>query len=124
LQGAVVKFANIDMDITNSYNNSYIHNNQSLEPNMKTIHMRSRALFITGRNQRGWWAVAENYIEAEKDYMLGMKYKDIAAKYGVTVNTVKSWKSRYKWNRKNGEKSVHTKMHTKKGSCTGTTEQI
>lgn len=58
--------------------------------------------------------MAENYIEAEKDYMLGMKYKDIAAKYGVTVNTVKSWKSRYKWERKNGEKGVHTKTHTKK----------
>ena len=24
-----------------------------------------------------------------------MKYKDIAAKYGVTVSAVKSWKSRY-----------------------------
>ena len=27
---------------------------------------------------------------AEKDYMSGMKYKDIADKYGVTKNTVKS----------------------------------
>lgn len=30
------------------------------------------------------------------DYQSGMKYKDIAAKYDVSINTVKSWKSR-KW---------------------------
>lgn len=47
----------------------------------------------------------QNYILAEKDYMSGMKYKDIAAKYGVTLNTVKSWKVRYGWNKK----GVHTK---------------
>ena len=29
---------------------------------------------------------------AEDDYMLGMSYKDIAAKYDVTINTVKNWK--------------------------------
>lgn len=37
--------------------------------------------------------------------MSGMKYKDIAEKYGVTLNTVKSWKVRYGWNKK----CVHTK---------------
>lgn len=42
---------------------------------------------------------------AEKDYIDGMKYKDIAAKYNVSLNTVKSWKQRYNWNKK----SVHTK---------------
>lgn len=42
------------------------------------------------------------------DYLGGMKYKDIAEKYGVTVNTVKSWKTRYGWSR-NKEKGVHTK---------------
>lgn len=47
----------------------------------------------------------QNYILAEKDYMSGMKYKDIAVKYGVTLNTVKSWKVRYGWNKK----GVHTK---------------
>ena len=36
---------------------------------------------------------------ALRDYMNGMKYKDIATKYGVSINTVKSWKRRYKWNR-------------------------
>lgn len=48
---------------------------------------------------------APNYVLAERDYMSGMKYKDIADKYGVTLNTVKSWKQRYNWNKK----SVHTK---------------
>ncbi len=36
---------------------------------------------------------------AESDYVAGMKYKDIAAKYGVSINTVKSWKKRYAWSR-------------------------
>ena len=41
----------------------------------------------------------KNYILAESDYVAGMKYKDIAAKYGVSKNTVKSWKKRYAWSR-------------------------
>lgn len=48
---------------------------------------------------------AQNYLLAEKDYMSGMKYKEIAEKYGVSLNTVKSWKVRYKWDKK----GVHTK---------------
>ncbi len=51
--------------------------------------------------------------QAEKDYIAGMKYKDIASKYNVSINTVKSWKTRYKWNKK----GMHTKQkstHTKK----------
>ena len=44
----------------------------------------------------------ENYEKAEQDYMAGMKYKDIAEKYGTTINTVKSWKKRYGWNREEG----------------------
>nr|DAN87685.1 MAG TPA: Terminase small subunit [Caudoviricetes sp.] len=31
-----------------------------------------------------------------------MKYKDIAEKYGTTINTVKSWKKRYSWSREEG----------------------
>lgn len=46
--------------------------------------------------------VVENYEKAEVDYMAGMKYKDIAEKYGTTINTVKSWKKRYGWSRKEG----------------------
>lgn len=48
------------------------------------------------------------YEQAEYDYMNGLKYKEIAEKYDVSVNTVKSWKTRYGWNRKD-KKSVHTK---------------
>lgn len=47
---------------------------------------------------------------AEKDYMDGMKYKDIATKYNVSLNTIKSWKQRYNWNRKS--------VHTNKKVCT------
>lgn len=45
-----------------------------------------------------------NYELAEKDYQAGMKYKDIASKYNVTLNTVKSWKTRYKWKKDVEEK--------------------
>lgn len=54
----------------------------------------------------------DNHIKAEKDYVKGMKYKEIAEKYNVSINTVKSWKQRYGWSRKKGahkEKRVHTK---------------
>lgn len=43
--------------------------------------------------------MAENYEKAERDYLAGAKYKDIATKYGVSVNTVKSWRKRYGWSR-------------------------
>lgn len=53
----------------------------------------------------------ENYEKAEQDYMDGMKYKDIAEKYGTTINTVKSWKKRYGWSREEG-------AHKSKKVCT------
>ncbi|QAT57069.1 phage terminase small subunit [Bacillus subtilis] len=56
--------------------------------------------------------MAEKHIQAQKDYVKGMKYKDLAEKYGVSVNTIKSWKQRHDWERKKGaptEKRVHTK---------------
>ena len=34
---------------------------------------------------------------ARKDYQKGMKYKDIADKYNVSINTVKSWQRRHGW---------------------------
>uniref|UniRef100_UPI0039837FEF P27 family phage terminase small subunit n=1 Tax=Clostridium haemolyticum TaxID=84025 RepID=UPI0039837FEF len=52
----------------------------------------------------------ENLIikeKAYKDYISGMKYKDIADKYSVSINTVKSWKRRLNWQRK---------MNPKKGA--------
>ena len=48
--------------------------------------------------------------------MRGMKYKDIAAKYGVSINTVKSWKRRYGWERKSAPKR-------KKEGRTGSTQR-
>ena len=56
-----------------------------------------------------------NYELAEIDYKSGMKYKDIAEKYNVSLNTVKSWKTRY-WG-KVADKKVCTQkkgMHTRK----------
>lgn len=47
--------------------------------------------------------------EAKSDYLAGMKYKDIAAKYGVALSTVKSWKTRNKWQRATKKKSTRTK---------------
>lgn len=56
--------------------------------------------------------------DAEKDYLDGMKYKDIAEKYGVSLNTVKSWKSRNGWQRdattKKGAHKKTKRVHTKK----------
>jgi uncharacterized protein YjcR len=60
-----------------------------------------------------------NIKEAEKDYIAGLKYKEIAEKYGVSLNTVKSWKTRYSWTKKvctQKQKGVHTKRGAPKGS--------
>lgn len=43
----------------------------------------------------------ENWELAYEDYKSGMKRKDIAQKYNVSINTVKSWKQRH-WNKKEG----------------------
>ncbi|MEX1447401.1 phage terminase small subunit [Enterococcus sp. C76] len=37
----------------------------------------------------------KKYELAKEDYEKGLKYREIADKYGVSVSTVKSWKSRY-----------------------------
>ncbi|WP_294762083.1 terminase small subunit [uncultured Lactobacillus sp.] len=52
---------------------------------------------------------SEKRIAAQHDYELGMKYKDIAEKYGVSFNTVKSWRSRYGWTRKGAKKGCTKK---------------
>lgn len=41
----------------------------------------------------------KQYELAERDYIDGAKYKEIAEKYGVSLNTVKQWKRRYAWQR-------------------------
>lgn len=53
---------------------------------------------------------------AFKDYQSGMKYKDIAEKYDVSINTVKSWKSR-KWN-------DSPKVATNKKGCTQKNKKV
>ncbi|WP_321999381.1 phage terminase small subunit [Bacillus pumilus] len=58
------------------------------------------------------------HIQAEKDYVKGMKYKDLAEKYGVSINTIKSWKKRHGWERKKGA-SKRKSVHTKKGGQPG-----
>jgi len=78
--------------------------------------------------------MAEKHELAKQDYLAGMKYQEIADKYGVSLNTVKSWQKRHGWSRKkkgapeteNGctqnEKRVHPKggapfgNHNAKGS--------
>ena len=59
----------------------------------------------------------EKYELAELDYKNGMKYKEIADKYEVSLNTVKSWKTRYKWCKddkkvctQNSKKYAHKKV--------------
>lgn len=53
----------------------------------------------------------QQYELAEQDYIKGMKYKEIAEKYDVTINTVKSWKTRYGWTR--GDPSIHRSKEKK-----------
>lgn len=36
---------------------------------------------------------------AKQDYLTGMKYKELAEKYNVSLNTVKSWIKRYNWSK-------------------------
>lgn len=54
--------------------------------------------------------------EAKQDYLAGMKYKEIAEKYGVTLNTVKSWKTRH-WNKEFEGAPVEKSVHTKTKKC-------
>ncbi|MBW4850928.1 MAG: hypothetical protein KZY73_03215 [Bacillaceae bacterium] len=62
--------------------------------------------------------MADKHIQAQKDYVKGMKYKDLAEKYGVSINTIKSWKKRHGWERKKGAPK-EKKVHTKKGGQPG-----
>lgn len=71
---------------------------------------------------------------AYQDYLNGMKYKEIAEKYGVTINTVKSWKTRYKWSKdgkkvctQKQERCAHQKTdknNVKKEAITEAVEQV
>lgn len=66
----------------------------------------------------------ENWELAYEDYKAKMKYKDIAEKYGVSINTVKSWKSR-KWNAMEDTKEVQPKkVRTQKQKSTHTNKSV
>lgn len=60
--------------------------------------------------------MAELHKTAEQDYMNGLKYKEIAEKYDVSINTVKSWKQRHGWDRKKGAHKPK-RVHTNKGGA-------
>ncbi|MHB9925509.1 phage terminase small subunit [Clostridium botulinum] len=45
--------------------------------------------------------------QAKKDYLQGMKYKDLAKKYSVSLNTIKSWVKRYGWSEEKKQKGAH-----------------
>ena len=52
--------------------------------------------------------------QAKQDYLAGMKIKDIAQKIGKSSSTIRSWKSRYKWDDvsdKAATKSIATKRN-------------
>jgi len=40
--------------------------------------------------------MSDNKDLAYQDYLNGMKYKEITKKHGVTIHTVKSWKTPHK----------------------------
>lgn len=57
--------------------------------------------------------------QARADYEAGAKYRDIAAKYGVSINTLKSWRQRHGWKRgaptsKRGAPIDAKRVHSKK----------
>jgi phage terminase small subunit len=62
--------------------------------------------------------MADIHEQAEKDYKLGMKYKDIAGKYNVSLDTVKKWKTRHKWTRDKGNSVYKEKCTQVNKKCT------
>lgn len=63
--------------------------------------------------------MTDQQLKAYADYLAGMKYKDIAAKYNVSINTVKSWQKRHNWTKECApEKGAHK---SKKGAPSGKT---
>lgn len=58
----------------------------------------------------------ENWELAYEDYKKGLKRKEIAEKYNVSINTVKSWKTRH-WNKMDKKEGAPSKK--KKGAPLG-----
>lgn len=80
---------------------------------------------LAKRRMTRWWIdLSELWEQAYEDYKIGLKYKEIAEKYDVTLNTVKSWKTRH-WNKKGvhtnkGKKCAHKKKGAQPGNKNGT----
>ena len=70
------------------------------------------------------WEEKPKHELAYEDYKKGLKYREIAEKYGVSIGTVNSWKSRY-WSKNSDKKSMHkdlcieNDMHRKPGAPKG-----
>lgn len=71
--------------------------------------------------------MSDHINDAYQDYVAGMKYKDIAAKYDVSIDTVKSWRRRHGWtrdkpktdafkNKKGAHKTKEAHTKTEKGA--------
>lgn len=45
--------------------------------------------------------------QAKQDYLKGMKYKELAEKYKVSLNTIKSWVKRYNWSEEKKQGGAH-----------------
>ena len=54
--------------------------------------------------------------QVKSDYLSGMKIKEIADKYNVSLNTLKSWIKRYKWSE---EKKKGAPLPKKQGAPLG-----
>lgn len=59
--------------------------------------------------------------QAKQDYLAGMKIKDIAQKIGKSASTIRSWKSRYKWD---GASDKVAKTATKVQRNTKTSQRL
>lgn len=67
---------------------------------------------------------APNYEQAQFDYISGMKYKELAQKYGVSINTIKSWKTRYGWMKANKSAQEKKCAHKTEKVCTQTEKGV
>ena len=67
---------------------------------------------------------APNYEQAQLDYISGMKYKELAQKYGVSINTIKSWKTRYGWTKANKSAQEKKCAHKTEKVCTQTEKGV
>lgn len=78
--------------------------------NSKRLRTLTRVLFVPKTTNKRGGGMNEKADLAHEDYLKGLKYKEIAEKYNVSLSTVKSWATRY-WKQKgcNQSKSCNQK---------------